>query len=271
MESPITKTDRFLTENGLEKIHFHGTSHAWGYRENEPVIAVISDVDGDTAFQQAMSLYWGSAEYIPKPWCLFIIVDMAPHHGQMLENLAKQYNIHKIPVENLPEATKKEIENLQSLLKQYIPKDTNNPATALAESIKNWKTEKPSHEQKYKVKIETGNLEAYKENGRLAPSRKTIPLTVQSGDARIDGILPRLVDAGDGLVFDTEHRNLPMVYKLWIGECSELLLRFEADKGNIVEAASFWAVYQSFTRTKKLAFIEQNTGDILFSRRGLDD
>ena len=109
------------------------------------------------------------------------------------------------------------------------------------------------------------NLEIYNENGELVPSRKTIPLTASSGKTRIEGVLPRLINIEAGLFFDTEHRNLPMVYQLSVGDSSRLVFRYEADKGNIVEASSFWRIYQCFLSTGRLAFIEPNTGDILFS------
>ena len=86
----------YLTSNGLEIIPFHGADQAWGYRENEPVFAFISDPsDGSMVFQNAMSLYWATAEYISRPWCLFMITgaQMMPHYRQMMENLAAQYNI----------------------------------------------------------------------------------------------------------------------------------------------------------------------------------
>ena len=113
-----------------------------------------------------------------------------------------------------------------------------------------------------------GNLDIYKEKGELVPSRKTIPLTASTGKTRIEGILPRLISIKDGLFFDTEHRNLPMVFKLILCDSSRLVLRYEADKGNIVEATSFWSLYQCFFSTGRLAFIELNTGDILFSCEG---
>ena len=273
MSSPIEVTDRFLRENSLNRIDFHGTDYAWGFRENEPIIALIAKRDREAAFRAAMELYWGSAEYIPKPWCLFIVVeDIAPHHRQMLDNLAKQYNIQVISGASLLEAVKEQLQVLLQILKTYIPTDSENAMMSLGESIKGWKKEKPAHETSYRVEVETGNLEVYMENGVLVPSRKTIPLTIQSGEKSIDGILPRLVDVENGLFFDTEHRNLPMVFRLFIDKEARLVLRFEADKGNIVEAASFWGIFQSFTDTKRLAFIEQNTGDILFScRRELDE
>ena len=146
------------------------------------------------------------------------------------------------------------------------------PISALRKSIKQWREKKPVHEYSYMVEVETGNLDIYRENGELVPSRKTIPLTVSTGKARIEGILPRLISIKEGLFFDTEHRNLPMVFRLEIGVLSRLVFRYEADKGNIMEATSFWFFYQCFLSTGKLAFIEPNTGDILFSCvRGLDE
>ena len=274
MPAPFKEVDEYLQENGLNRIDFQGTDTAWGYRENEPIFAIIQSSDGGAAFQSAMSLYWAAAEYIMKPWCLFLLVDeLAPHFMQMLENLKSQYNIQIIPIgDSLLDEVKEQLDKLVALLDEYIPEDSENPSKALGESIRNWREKKPASEYQYHVAIETGNLEVYMENGQLVPSRKTIPLTAASGETRIDGILPRLMSIEDGLSFDTEHRNLPMVFKLHIGEESTLVTRFEADKCNIIEAASYWSLHKDYTRTKKLAFIEPNTGDILFSCRGeLDD
>jgi len=273
MDPPLEAVDNFLREKGLDRIEFHGTDHAWGFRENEPIIALIAKGDAGMAFQAAMSLYWASAEYIPKPWCLFITVDnIALPHRQMLDNLASQYNIQLVSEKDLIELVKGNLENLLRLLDVYVPEESDNPIMALGESVRQWREEKPVNEYSFKVDVETGNLDIYKENGELVPSRKTIPLTASTGKARIEGILLRLIGVKGGLFFDTEHRNLPMVFKLDIGDSSKIVLRFEADKGNIVEATSFWTLFQSFTHTKRLAFIEPNTGDILFScRRELDD
>jgi hypothetical protein len=274
MPSPIEEVEAFLLENGLNRIDFHGTDYAWGFREDEPIIALIQSSDGGAAFQAAMSLYWAAAEYIAKPWCLFLEVEgLALHHRQMLDNLTKQYNIQVLSGDvKLFVSVKNQLNRLVTILEEYIPVCSTEPLKALGDSVKTWREEKPVNEYRYDLEIETGKLGIYEENGALIPSRKTIPLTAASSDVSIEGILPRLVNIEDGLSFDTEHRNLPMVFKLHIGETSQLVTRFEADKSNIIEATSFWGLHQGFTLTNKLAFIEPNTGDILFNcLRGLDD
>lgn len=272
MPSPIEKLDNYLQEKGLTRTEFQGTSYAWGFRENEPIIASINEKAPGLAFQSIMSLYWASADYITKPWCLLIEAENIPSHQRsMLDNLASQYNIQQVSENTLLDTATEQLDYLVSILKKYIPENTENPLKALGESIKNWRQEKPANEYSYKVKIETGNLDIYKENNELTPNRKTIPLTATSGKNRIESILPRLVEAEKNLVFDTEHRNLPMVYKLIIGEDSRLVTRFEADKGNIIEATGFWELYHAFNESKRLAFIEPNTGDILFDCTRIPD
>ena len=272
MPTPIEEIDIYLQENGLDRISFHGIDLAWGFRKDEPIIGIINQGEASAAFQAAMSLYWASADYITKPWCLLLAVNgMAPQQLQMLENLAKQYNIQVVSEERLLPTVREQLNRLTKILRVYVD-DAQNPIKALGESIKQWRREKPANEYSFNVEIKTGSLEIYMENGELLPSRKTIPLTASSNETRIDGILPRLLSVEDGLFFDTEHRNLPMVFKLHIAEDSELVLRFEADKSNIIEATVFWSLYRSFTLTNKLAFIAPNTGDILFScGRKLDD
>ncbi len=272
MKPAVEDLNSFLLENGMKTIQFHGTDYAWGFREDEPVIALIAKSDGSEAFQVAMSVYWASAEYIAKPWCLFIITEFEPHQRQMLENLAKQYNIETTSPDNLLSKTEEQLRRLTEILKVYIPEESENQLISLGESMKRWREEKPVKEHSFKVQVETGNLNIYKENGELVPSRKTAPLTAISGDSSIEGILLRLISIDYGLYFDTEHRNLPMVFKLSVSEASSLVLRFEADKSNLIEAASFWSLLKDFSSTNRLAFIEPNTGDILFScERELDD
>jgi hypothetical protein len=270
MDSQITAVDEFLRKQGLERIEFHGTDYSWGFRENEPVIALIAKGDGGAAFQAAMSLYWASAEYIVKPWCLFISVeDIAPHHRQMIENLSRQFNINMVPIDVLFESVEEQLDDLVKILEAYVPEGSIEPFIDLGKSVRSWGEEKPANEYSYNVTIEVGNLDVYKEGDELTPSRKTIPLTVTAGETKIDGVLPRLVKVDDsGCFFDTEHRNLPMVFRLFIGDSSRLVLRFEADKCNMIEATSFWSLYHGFLRTGRLAFIEPNTGDILFSCEG---
>ncbi|MCW4012776.1 MAG: hypothetical protein NWF07_07265 [Candidatus Bathyarchaeota archaeon] len=272
MPNPIEELEQYLQENGLTRTEFHGTTYAWGFRENEPIIAYINEKDPGLAFQSIMSLYWASADYITKPWCLLVEAEnIPPHQKGMLDNLASQYNIQLVSEETLFSTARKQLDNLVGILNEYIPENSENPLKMLGESIKGWRQEKPAKEYSYKVKIETGNLDIYKENNELTPNRKTIPLTATSGNNRVESILPRLVEAGETLVFDTEHRNLPMVYKLIIGEDSRIITRFEADKGNIIEATGFWGLYHAFNASKRLAFIEPNTGDILFNCTRITD
>ena len=268
MSSPIESLDTLLQDNGLNQINFHGTDYAWGFREDEPIIALITKQPPELAFQSAMSLYWASADYISKPWCLLLDVEIPPHQKGMLENLAIQYNIQQVDAEKLVNTAVTQLAKLGEILEAYIPENTDKPVKTLGESIKRWRSEKPFHEYNYKTDIQLGNLDVYKENGELVPSRKTIPLTATSGDNRIDGILPRLMDTDNGLFFDTEHRNLPMVFKIDTRK-DEITLRFEADKSNIIEATAFWGLQKAFTMTKGLAFIEPNTGDILFNCVGV--
>ena len=266
MSTPIEKADQFLQENELDRIDFHETSYAWGFRENEPIIALIEGSDGGSVFQSVMGLYWASAEYIAKPWCLLLMVDNIPlPQMQMLEKLSKQYNIQQVSGETLLPIISSQLKKLTEILDEYIPENTSDPIKTLGESMRSWSAVKPVHEYTYHPEIEVGPLDLYRENGQLVPSRKTVPLIAASGEKRVEGILPRLMDIKNGLYFDTEHRNLPMVFRIRTGDEPMLVTRFEADKCNIVEATSFWSLHQDFKQTNRLAFIEPNTGDILFN------
>ena len=258
----------YLTNNGLELIPFHGVDQAWGYRENEPVFAFISDPsDGSIVFQNAMSLYWATAEYISRPWFLFMATGapMMPHHRQMMENLATEYNIKILesPSEDeLLGLVKTQLTSLLSIMHRYIKTDSNK-SRAFSESIRGWKEQKPVLEEVTNVETMIGDLSQYEEDGHLVPSRTTVPLTVQSGESSIDGILPRLVQA-DPMVFYTEHRNLPIVFKLDLGE-NTFTTRFEADKGNLIEASSYESMITAFKSTGEISFIDQNTGKLVFT------
>jgi hypothetical protein len=262
----INAIESLLLKNGLHRIEFNGTDYSWGFRENEPIISILLSQNDGTTYQKAMRLYWATADYVAKPWCLLITLDnLAQNHIDLLENISKQYNISLTKRNELLSSISIQLVALTSILREYIPQCTVNPLKELGESVKSWKEDKPVKEYNYEVNIRTGNLEIYKENEVLVPSRITIPLMVTANETRIEGILPRLVNIDKGLFFDTEHRNLPMAFKMRIGNTSELTLRFEADKSNINEATIFWSLYQEFMRTNRLLFIEPNTGDTLFN------
>jgi hypothetical protein len=256
----------YMTSSGLELIPFHGVDQAWGYRENEPVFAFISDpADGSMVFQNAMSLYWATAEYISRPWCLFMITGapMMPHHRLMLENLAVEYNIvilESSKQDELLGLVKAQLASLTSIMHRYI--ESGAEKASLGESIREWKEQKPVLEEVTKVEVKIGDLTQYEQNGRLVPSRTTMPLTIQSGDSSIEGILPRLMKS-EPLVFYTEHRNLPIVFNLDLGE-GTFTTRFEADKGNLIEASSYESLMTDFKRTGEISFTDQNTGETVF-------
>ena len=266
MPNDIKPIESLLLKNGLERIEFNGADYSWGFRENEPIISILFSQNDGTTYQKAMSLYWAAADYVSKPWCLFITIDhLAQSHMDLLINISKQYNIRLTKRNELLSSISIQLFTFTSILLEYIPPGSVNPLKELGESIKRWKEDKPVKEYNYEVNIKTGNLDVYKENETLASSRITIPLMVTANETRIEGILPRLVNVDNGLLFDTEHRNLPMVFRIKIGDTSELTLRFEADKSNMNEATIFWSLYQEFMRTNRLLFIEPNTGDTLFN------
>lgn len=267
MISPNGELVEYLKSNGLELIPFQGTDQAWGYREHEPVFAFISDPsDGSMAFQNAMSLYWATAEYISKPWCLFMITGapMMPHHKQMLSNLGTQYNIHLLesPSDGLLfGAVKEQLIELTNIMNRYIQSDSDS-SSSLGKSMRGWKQEKPTLEETTPVNIKIGDLSQYTVDGKLALSRTTVPLSVQSGDSVIEGILPRIIQV-EPLIFYTEHRNLPIVFTINAEE-STFTSRFEADKANLIEATSYESLISAFKRKGEISFTDQNTGSSVF-------
>jgi len=272
MTLPVDEISDYLTSNGLELIPFHGADSAYGYRENEPVFAFIADQgDGSMAFHKAMNLYWATAEYISKPWCLIMVTGtpMKPHNRQMLNNLSTQYNIRLIeePREDeIMAEVQSQLDDLTAIMHRYV-EDVSDKSASLGESMRLWKAEKPFLEDLFPVEAKLGNLSIYEKNDRMAPNRTTVPLTAVSGEAVIEGILPRLVQTESKLVFFTEHRNLPVVFKLELGEAPELTVRFEADKGNLIEATSFESLVTAIKSTGEISFNNPNSGESVFNLR----
>ena len=272
MPLPVDEISDYLTSNGLELIPFHGADSAYGYRENEPVFAFIADQgDGSMAFHNAMNLYWATAEYISKPWCLIMVTGtpMMPHNRQMLNTLSTQYNIRLIEEPREDEVmaeVRSQLDDLITIMHRFVG-DVSDKSASLGRSMRLWKAEKRFQEDVIPVEVKLGNLSIYEENGRMAPNRTTVPLNVVSGEAVIEGILPRLVQTEPKLVFFTEHRNLPVGFKLELGEAPELTVRFEADKGNLIEATSFESLVTAIKSTGEISFNNPNSGESIFDLR----
>jgi len=245
MSLPSEAIHDYLTSNGLEFIPFQGADLAYGYRENEPVFAFIQDEgDGSKAFHNAMGLYWATAEYISKPWCLVMVtaLPMMPHNRQMLDSLGTQYNIQLLEAPQdgaMMEVVAQQLNHLISVMQRYIDPNASNPCVSLGDSIKTWK---------------------------MVPNRTTVPLTVTSGESEIEGVLLRLVQSEPHLVFYTEHRNLPSVFKLDLGD-QTLTMRFEADKANIIEATSFESLITAFNSKREITLSDPNSGQTVFNMR----
>jgi hypothetical protein len=262
----------YLTSNGLELIPYQGADLAYGYRENEPVFAFIHDPgDGSMVFHKAMSLYWATAEYISKPWCLIMVtaLPMMPYNRQMLDSLSTQYNIQLLEAPKdgtMVKVVAQQLNHLTSVLHRYIDPTASNPSVSLGNLIKTWKAEKLALEDLIPVEIESGTLSIYEENGKMVPNRTTVPLTITSGEVEIVGVLLRLVQSEPHLVFYTEHRNLPSVFRLDLGD-QTLTMRFEADKSNIIEATSFESLVTTFKVKHLITFRDPNSGQKVFNLR----
>ncbi len=272
MSLPSDEIHAYLTSNGLEVIPFQSADLSYGYRENEPVFAFIHDEgDGSMAFQKAMGLYWATAEYISKPWCLIMVtaLPMMPHNRQMLDNLGAQYNIRLLekPIDGaILDVVTEQLAHLTSIMHRYVENNASYPSLSLRGSMRTWKSEKPALEDVVQVEIERGDLTIYEENGKMVPNRTTVPLTVTSGEAEIEGVLLRLVQSEPHLVFYTEHRNLPSVFRLDLGD-QKLTLRFEADKANLIEATSFESLVTAFKSKHEITFSDPNSGQTVFNVR----
>lgn len=273
MAFPSEEIHGYMISNGLELILFQGADLAYGYRDNEPVFAfILDDGDGSVAFPKAMGLYWATAEYINKPWCLIMVtaLPMMPHNRQMLDNLGSQYNIRLIEAPSdgaIIEVVTEQLNHLTSVMHRYIDPNASNLSVSLGDAIRAWKTGKPALEDLTPVEVERGNLSIYEENGRMVPNRTTVPLTATSGEAELEGVLLRLVQSEPHLVFYTEHRNLPSVFRLDLGDEQTLTTRFEADKANLIEATSFENLVTAFKLKHEITFSDPNSGQTVFDVR----
>jgi hypothetical protein len=105
----------------------------------------------------------------------------------------------------------------------------------------------------------------------LKPSRKVVPLEVTNGDASFEGALMRLTEAQGGtLLFSTEHRNYPFIFRLSAregGGDSTLNLWFDVDKSNIPQTLRFRELVEGVLSSKSVTFAGPS-GDV--SRLTLD-
>jgi hypothetical protein len=92
----------------------------------------------------------------------------------------------------------------------------------------------------------------------LKQSRKVVPLEVTGGDASFEGALMRLTEAEGGtLLFSTEHRNYPFIFRLAAregGGDSTLNLWFDVDKSNIPQALRFQELIEGVLSSKSATF-----------------
>ncbi|MCW4050852.1 MAG: hypothetical protein NWE89_14065 [Candidatus Bathyarchaeota archaeon] len=246
------------------------TELTWFFRENEPVISFhIDEFDGSKIFAKTLDLYWSSADYVNKPWRHFcILTDGAfnPEHRNMLNALSAQYGVHFFEnpsPETLENFLDERISRLTTLLSRYTKDGT---VTTLRETVKNWAKNKPRIVQNYIVNAvyDVHSLNVFHdENNELRPSRKTPPLTIETGEGvSLESIMPRLTDARDGsCLFSTEHRNLPFILKFKLeDESAGLTLGFEPDKGNITQAIAFEEFLESFNNDGSFNLLDPSSG-----------
>lgn len=230
---------------GFDVGGYMGADLAWYLRDGEPVFSFSLDGgDGSEGFMETLGLYWGSAEYISKPWCHFLVLvggALNPEHRAMLGALASQYQVRVVD-DAEPGALRAELDErvayLVKALGRYAPDGS---VAGLRRSVGAWADERPRVEVRYgcSASYDPGGLAVFGEDGDLGPSRRAVPVSLVAGPARLEGVLLRLMEAGGVLRFSSEHRNLPLVVDLGLGGDPWLGLRFEAEKGNLGQALAF--------------------------------
>jgi len=230
---------------GFDVGGYMGADVAWFLREGEPVFSFALDSgDGSGGFMETLGMYWGSAEYINKPWCHFLVQvggALNPEHRAMLEALASQYQVRVLDDPrpgDLRTLLDERVAYLVKALGRYTPDGS---VASLKRSVGAWMVERPRMEVKYgcSASYDPGVLAVFSEGGGLEPSRMAVPVSLVAGWARLEGVLLRLVEAGGVLRFSSEHRSLPLVVELGLGGEPWLGLRFEAEKGNLAQAVAF--------------------------------
>ena len=89
-------------------------------------------------------------------------------------------------------------------------------------------------------------------------SRKVVPLELTGGGASFEGVLMRLTKADDGhLLFSTEHRNYPFIFRLHSNKIRESIidLWFDVDKSNITQALRFEALIKAIKGSRAVSLI----------------
>lgn len=230
---------------GFDVGAYMGADVAWSLREGEPVFSFSLDGgDGSGGFMETLGLFWGSADYINKPWCHFLVLvggALNPEHRAMLGALSSQFQVRVVDDPKPGDFRKLLDERVAYLVKalgRYAPDSS---VASLKRSVGAWMDERPRVEVRYRCSAayDPGCLAVFGEGGELRPSRRAVPVSLVAGWARLEGVLLRLVEAGGALRFSSEHRSLPLVVELGLGGEPWLGLRFEAEKGNLAHAVAF--------------------------------
>jgi len=224
---------------------YMGADLVWFFREGEPVFSFALDSgDGSGGFMETLGLFWGSAEYINKPWCHFLVLvggALNPEHRAMLGALASQFQVRVVDDPkpgDFRALLDERVAYLVKALGRYTPDGS---VAGLKRSVGAWMGERPRVEVMYgcSAAYDPGSLSVFGEGGELGPSRRAVPVSLVAGWARLEGVLLRLVEAGGVLRFSSEHRSLSLVVELGLGGEPWLGLRFEAEKGNLAQAVAF--------------------------------
>jgi hypothetical protein len=236
---------------GLGKGHgftvggFMGADQAWLIRDGEPVFTfIIDDSDGGRGFIETLGLYWGSADYLSKPLYHFLVLEggaLNAEQGAMMASLASQYRVRVLARPSKAELGRiidEDLARLTRVMRRYC----DGTIPSLVGSVRGWAEKNLEFSEGFKCEAayEPGDLAIFGEGGSLKPSRRAVPCSLEASGVTLESMLPRLVEVGGVLRFSTEHRNLPMTLEFTLsGGSSNLSLRYEPGKGNLVQAYEF--------------------------------
>jgi len=255
---------------------FMGADQAWLIRDGEPAFTFIVDEgDGSRGFMETLGLYWGSADYVSKPLCHFLVLaggDLNAEQGAMMGSLASQYRLRVLRGPSTVELGRiidEDVVRLTRVMRRYC----DGTVPSLVGSVMGWVERNPEFSEVFRCEAsyEPGDLAAFGEGGSLKPSRRAIPCSLEAGGAALESVLPRLVETGGCLRFSTEHRNLPFMLEFTLGGgSSSLTLRYEPGKGNLLQAYRFEEWLAAATGQGEVKLIDSQSSRVLveFSLRG---
>lgn len=238
---------------------------AWCLRRKEPVISfLVGANESNHVFNKTINMYWSSADYALKPWSHYCIIlnSLAAEHEALLLNLANQYKIKIFEgVTGLRENIENDVNYLLSKFNTLGVSDIED----LRKKVSQWSTQKTKISKKLIKSAEPDDIKIIQSYVEKLNSRETLPVILEIGSAKQEGILLRAFINENGFALKTEHRNLPLILEIDLSQNLELNLGFEYDKSNIHQAIIFQELLVGWDQKEEIKLVESNSGEKILS------